>query len=1199
MDEAGNVIMLRLSPGPASKPENVRLTKLKLAGFKTFVDPTTIVMPGPLVGIVGPNGCGKSNVIDAVRWVLGEMRASALRGGSMQDVIFNGSTTRKPVQRASVELVFDNSQGRAQGAWSRYSEIAVKRVLDRSGNSSYHINNTQVRRKDVVDLFLGTGLGPRAYAIIEQGMISRLIEARPEDVRGFLEEAAGVTKYRERRKETEGRLSDARDNLARLDDIRNELVERTEHLRGQAEVALRYREMATTLEQRQQLLWLLRREQARAAQQKLETELAEATRTLESDNARLNELEGVIEKARQQFQDCSHSTQVAQEALFNASAETTRLESELRHLTENRRRIEARLQELNVEVAEWQAREEGGRSDLARWEELLENASMRLEQAEMRHEEVTARLADADSERAVSDTAVATAQRELSQTEQRLRVEETSRASAARALETLQSRRERLQSEQAAIVEPNEIALARAEAETAALAAQLEEAETQQHAAQAESPAARAALRQAIDVETRVRRTFTETQAHHNALVQLQNRVQSQGKLGDWLKTHDLHVHTPLWRDLDVTAGWEASIESALRERLSALTGDTVSAADVLLAQSPPESLALLLPQEASTHATPPAAPPGATPLNTLVRTKNTDIAHTLDAWLSGWFGVDAVGEWIHRRDTLAPGVHLVDRAGKVLTRDTLFHHAPDSRSSGVMERQREIEQTALRLEELEHEVDAAHAAVGECETHANALQTRIEETRRTVQQLQQQQHAAHVELLKLVQAGERALEQQQRVAQDFEEIERQETAERAIMQRAESELARQQALMALQQEGLDAALAVATERDHALRELRIAEQSAARDVQEAAFSQRECQARLDDTRRSLELATAQHARAANEIATNESELLATTPAHSEAALQEALELRNQREAALTTCRTAQEAAATHLREVEELRLATEHSAAPLRERIAEQRLAVQAANLSVEQFTDRLTEVKADIEALMSLLHADDVKEAALARDVARLTREINSLGAVNLAALDELSAAEARSNYLSEQYDDLMRAITTLEDAIRRIDRETREQLRQTYDAVNNHFGTIFPQLFGGGHAELVLEGEEILDAGVSIVAQPPGKKNSSIHLLSGGEKALTAIALVFSMFQLNPAPFCMLDEVDAPLDDANTERYCNMVRRMSSQTQFIFISHNKVTMEIAEQLVGVTMQEQGVSRIVEVNVEEALRMAEPVPA
>src|SRR5690554_385014 len=357
------MVSWRAIPDPAPAADHVRLAKLKLAGFKTFVDPTTVLTPGNLVGVVGPNGCGKSNIIDAVRWVLGEMRASALRGESMHDVIFNGSTTRKPVQRASVELVFDNAEGRAMGQWSRYAEISVKRVLDRSGESSYHINNTQVRRKDVIDLFLGTGLGPRAYAIIEQGMISRIIEARPEDIRGFLEEAAGVTKYRERRKETEGRLSDARDNLARLEDIRGELGERIEHLREQARVASRYRELHAAHEQRQQLLWLLKLTQARGEQQRMEQELAATSSRLEADNARLAELEAAVETVREHHQQCAEATQEAQSALFGASAEASRLDSEVRHLKDTRARLEQRLAELAASLVDWQARQRAAQQD--------------------------------------------------------------------------------------------------------------------------------------------------------------------------------------------------------------------------------------------------------------------------------------------------------------------------------------------------------------------------------------------------------------------------------------------------------------------------------------------------------------------------------------------------------------------------------------------------------------------------------------------------------------------------------------------------------------------------------------------------------------------------------------------------------------------------------------------------------------------
>ncbi len=1176
----------------------MRLTKLKLAGFKTFVDPTTIMMPDNLVGIVGPNGCGKSNVIDAVRWVLGEMRASALRGESMQDVIFNGSTTRKPVQRASVELVFDNAEGRAPGGWSRYAEIAVKRVLDRSGESSYHINNTQVRRKDVVDLFLGTGLGPRAYAIIEQGMISRIIEARPEDIRGFLEEAAGVTKYRERRKETEGRLSDARDNLARLDDIRSELSERVEHLREQAEVAARYRELHAAHEQRQHLLWLMKREQARDEQGRLEAELADATRRLDADNMRLIELEATVEAARERHHEASEATQAAQSELFAASSEASRLESELRHLVDTQSRIERRISELATEGADWQARERTSLDERGRWQDLLENAAHRAAQAKARHEEVAGRLPEAESAAAEAAAAVTNARRDLAETEKTQRVEETRRAGARRTLDALAARRARVEQEQGAIAGPDATRIARLEAELAELDAALDDLRNAQADAQARWPEAQATLRAAIEDEKLARRAHTDARAHHDALVRLQQGVQAQGKLGDWLRERGLEGLMPLWRALDVDAGWESAVESVLRERLAALTGDTAAAVRALLDAAPPESLAVVL--SGGDAPTPEAAvlPAGSEPLTRYVRSSDAALAGVLDTWLADCFAVESVAERIEDRQMLAPRACLVDRGGRILTRAALIHHAPDGRTHGVVERQREIDAAGETLGELEATAERAHAAVTEREQAASALQSSIEQMRQELQQLQQRQHTGQVELLKLVQAGERADEQRRRAEHDLDEIRRLEAAEALLVEQADIEHARLGELSGLQQAALDAATEVAAERERALRELRMLEQGAAREAQEAAFSQRECEARLDDISRALTLAAEQLVRIAEESAEHEETLAATDRSRSEAALQQALDLRERRERTLAASRNAQEEAAARLRETEELRLATEHSVAPLRDRISELRLAVQAATMAAQQFDERLTEAQADSETLRPLL-TDDLRETALTREVARLAREIEALGAVNLAALDELAASEQRRDYLDAQFEDLTSAITTLEDAIRRIDRETREQLRQTFDTVNARFGELFPQLFGGGRAELVLSGEEILDAGVQIIAQPPGKKNSSIHLLSGGEKALTAIALVFSMFQLNPAPFCMLDEVDAPLDDANTERYCNMVHRMSAQTQFIFISHNKVTMEIARQLVGVTMQEQGVSRIVEVDIEEALRMAEPEPA
>jgi chromosome segregation protein len=1170
----------------------VRLSKLKLSGFKTFVDPTTVLTPGDLVGVVGPNGCGKSNIIDAVRWVLGESRASALRGESMQDVIFNGSATRKPVARASVELVFDNAGGRASGQWSQYAEISVKRVLDRSGESTYSINHVQVRRKDVIDLFLGTGLGPRAYAIIEQGMISRIIEARPEDIRGFLEEAAGVTKYRERRRETEGRLADARDNLLRLDDIRVELGGRIEHLAVQAEVAERYQRLNTSHAERQNLLWLLKRNEARGQRQQISEALNDATRRIEVDSARLQALEGEVEQAREAHFATSEAVHLAQSELFAAGAELSRLEAERRHLVEARQRLETRLTQLATDEAQWRSRLSTLAGEDERWQSLAENAALRAAQAEGRHEEAGQRLPEAEEAVRLAEGTSAVLRRELAQTEQHLRVEETKRASALRALEGLAQRRERLEREIDLIEVPDERGLAERDGRLEMTRAALEAAQEELAAIQHALPEAQAALRSALDGERQAQRRLTELRARRDALVQLQHKVHSQGALGDWLKRHGYAALEPLWETIRVAQGWEMAVEAALRERLAALPAADPAAVLDSLVDAPPGSVAFALPLagEASVD----VGAEAGIPLVEQIQFVSERFASALRGWLAGVRAVDDLGPWLAGHAALRPGALLVTGRGQALARGVLSHYAPDARTHGVMERQREIEDLEAELVQQQELATQAHERFATAEAEVQHAQDRATELRRHAQGLQQQFHSEQVEVLKLSQARSRAVERQEQIEHDLADLGRLEAAERAHLEQAELEQARCSELAELQRTRLDGALEVQRERENLLREARSLEQAAGRELQEARFSERECATKLEDVARNRGLAEEQLGRIGAETESREAELVATSTITNEAALQAALDQRAAREQALSGRRDALAEATARLKQLEELRLATEHAVAPLRERVAQLRLDVQAAELAEGQFAARLEEAGADEAALAPLL-SEELREVSLQREINRLAREIAELGAVNLAALTELTSARERKGYLDAQFDDLTEAIATLEDAIRRIDRETREQLAETYNTVNRHFSTLFPQLFGGGEARLVLTGEEILDAGIQIVAQPPGKKNSSIHLLSGGEKALTAIALVFSMFQLNPAPFCMLDEVDAPLDDTNTERFCNMVKRMSSQTQFLFISHSKITMEIAQQLIGVTMQEQGASRVVEVDIEEALRLAE----
>ncbi len=1170
----------RLCP---SRRRPVRLSKLKLAGFKTFVDPTTIQMPGQLVGVVGPNGCGKSNIIDAVRWVLGESRASALRGDAMTDVIFNGSGTRKPVGRASVELVFDNAQGRAAGQWSQYAEIAVKRVLERDGQSDYFINNTRVRRRDVIDVFLGTGLGPRAYAIIEQGMITRIIEARPEELRAFLEEAAGITKYRERRKETQGRLDDARDNLVRLDDIVGELGTRIERLQKQAEIAARYTDMNRRLSERQALLWAMKQRSAAAEADALTLEAGRIENDIERETAALRHHEAALERIRTEHFASSEAVHVAQAELLTANAEASRLEDDLKRAAENRHKLEARIAQLEAEVANWRARIESIETDTGRWTELAEHAAHRIEQAEARHETTSALLPEAEAAFQEAEQQANLARRELAAVEQQLKVEETHRANAGRTLNSLAGRRERIAHDEAQLIEPDREALALAQDKLESLQMAQEAAQQRLQAAQNAVPQLQAQVRNAQDAERAATRTLTETRARRDALVELQRKTQTDGKLAPWLAALGLQDAKPLWQSLQVDAGWELAVEAVLRERLGALeaaSADTLASA--CAAGAAPQNLTLALPGSDV------RADVGADSLRHRVRAHDARWDALLDLWLGPVAAVESL-------DFTASGLR-VDREGRVAQGASLTLYAPDARTHGVLERARDIERLAEEIELADAQLAESREGLREAEAALAGAHEEQAAARREQQSLTQAAHSAQVEQIKLAQAVSRFDEQRAALARDRAEVDQAEQTERAHLERADAEIERARELIEVQRMRLDAATEAQKNADSQLREARFADQAAARELQEANFSQRECASRLTDLANNLAMAKTQLENAELERALRSDEFAQIDEGSIDSRLQQVLDNRRAREQVLATCRDAQEVLAAQLRELESQRANTEHLLAPARERLAELKLKQQAAALNAEQYAQRLGEIELPegrLDALLGEGEAERVREGALTAEISRLTREIAALGAVNLAALEELAQANERKGYLDAQSTDLRDAIATLEDAIRRMDRDTRALLKETYDRVNTEFGRIFPELFGGGEARLVMTGDEILDAGLQVFAQPPGKRNASIQLLSGGEKALTATALVFAFFQLNPAPFCMLDEVDAPLDDTNTERFCEMVKRMSASTQFVFISHNKITMEMAQQLVGVTMQERGCSRVVEVDMEAALKL------
>jgi chromosome segregation protein len=1178
----------------------VRLIKLKIAGFKSFVEPTIVLFPSQLAGVVGPNGCGKSNIIDAVRWVLGESKASELRGESIQDVIFKGSGNRKPVSRASVELFFDNSQGRAAGQWSQYGEITVKRVLDREGNSSYYINNLHVRRRDVIDLFLGTGLGPRAYAIIGQGMISRIVEAKPDELRLFLEEAAGVTKYKERRKETEHRLEDARENIARVNDICSELEAQVTRLQAQAEVAKHYRTLHEQVSIKQSVLWLKKRNDARRDAQELAQQVKAAAIQVDAGMAQLREVEARVEHAREAHFAASDALHAAQAEMYAVNGEVSRLEAELNHIREARTRLELRLTQLADEEAHWTAQKRQLIEEETRWQTLLENARNRSALAASQHAEAAERLSVMEEAVRLAANEVAAARREQNQIEQALRLAEADHGHAQRALENLAQQQTRLEQDRLALGAPDPALLILAQEHEMRSKEALEAAQTQLALTQAAIPAAESELRSAREALQAAHRRLTETRAQHGALEQLQAKVAPSGEIGAWLKARGLSEAKPLWQSIQVNTGWETAVEAVLRERFSALMADATTlraALDV----PPPVILTLVLANPVAQQAIPVASDT----LRAQVQCNDPRWAAVLDEWLANVIIVDDLSakcplrqDSEHAQQVSGLPSAYVSRAGHIMTSNGITLYVPDAKTHGVIERQREIDELSGLIIAHSEAERLAREVQQTAEQKLALLQTQLTAARRGAQEAQQAFHTAQLEALKLAQAQARFEERSTQIDRDFAELSRQYAAEQARAERAELEAKQQREMLAAIRLQLDQLFEAQRQQEAALREARQLETQLAREMQEAGFSERECLSKLEDNARAATTANSQLARITTETEAASTEIARISDQVLQEQLHDVLDDKRAKESALADRRNALESAAAELRSLDEQRLQLEQGIAPLHERINQLNMKVQAAQMSEAQFQERLTEInlltEAD-EAPFAEALAAQPKDSVLQSEITRLNREIEALGPVNLAALDELTSATERKGYLDEQSADLASAIGTLENAIRQIDRETREQLQETYNTVNSHFGQLFPQLFGGGEARLILTGDEILDAGIQIMAQPPGKKNTTIHLLSGGEKALTAIALVFAIFQLNPAPFCMLDEVDAPLDDSNTVRFCEMVKRMSVQTQFIFISHNKIAMEMAQQLIGVTMQEQGVSRVVEVDIGEAMRLAD----
>jgi len=1186
----------------------MRLRSIKLAGFKSFADPTTFELPGQLVGVVGPNGCGKSNIMDAVRWVLGESKASELRGESMQDVIFNGTTQRKPAHRASVELVFDNALARAGGQWNQFSEIAVKRVLTRDGNSSYFINNQAVRRRDVQDVFMGTGLGARAYAIIGQGTISRIIESKPEELRLFLEEAAGVSKYKERRREAENRLRDTRENLTRVEDILRELDANLEKLEHQAEVASQYRGLQEQGKLKQHQLWFLKHRDASAEEERVKASVRVAVNELEARLAALREVEASLESVRQKHYAASDDLHEAQGALGEASLSVSRLEERIRYIVDARQRVNTRLAELQAHDAQWLQRRQQAQQELEeirRQEEASDEAAADLA---AHVKEQAAKVPDAEEAWRVAQQLANEQRQRGADLQQQLRLLAAESRSVDEQSRGLQSRRDRISGELRGLSAPDGARLQALLTEKQHAQGVAEEAALRLADVGGRLPELDKARRAAWEEANGMGARQAATSARLEALRALQDKVQTEGKLKPWLHRHGLSSMTGLWRRLHIETGWERALEAALRERLSALEVGRLDTLKAFAADPPPVKLAFYCahvadsagaPQGAAAGSTaaepPPQGPPGA-PLMALIRTDgNHRLRHLLQDWLQGVYTASSLDEALAQRACLQHGQVLITREGHAVSAEALSFHAPDSEQAGLLARAQEIEHLQKELRAQSLVADQARSAQVKAEAAHTQAHLQASQLRQEAASMQSRAHQLEVQWLRLNQQRQATQERAEQLEGEMAELD---THLQALRERRASDEARFEALdvqLALEQQRHAELDEVAIERERELATARDLHRSLERRAQEAEFASRSLRARAQELCRLVQAADLQIQTNAASFQSAHAELAELDDASARAGLQRAVQERLQCEQALATTRQRYEALSAQLRQADEQRMGIEQGLQALRDGITGLQLQAQAAALGAAQFLDPLKDAEVDLQWIAAGIEAGGVRLWGLQGEIDRINREINALGAVNLAALDELGRARQRKAFLDAQNADLFEAITTLEGAIRKIDLETRGLLLGTFRQVNEHFGRMFPLLFGGGHARLEATGDEILDAGVQVMAQPPGKKNSTIHLLSGGEKALTAIALVFAIFELNPAPFCLLDEVDAPLDDANTERYTRLVTQMAQGTQFLFVSHNKIAMEMARQLVGVTMQEQGVSRIVAVDMESAVSMAE----
>lgn len=1162
----------------------MRLKSIRLAGFKSFVDPTTVSFPSNMTAVVGPNGCGKSNIIDAVRWVLGESSARNLRGESMTDVIFNGSNARKPVSQASIELVFDNSAGTLQGEYASYAEISIRRRVTREAQSTYYLNGVKCRRRDITDIFMGTGLGPRSYAIIEQGMISRLVEARPDDLRIFIEEAAGISKYKERRRETENRIRRTQENLERLLDLRDELGRQIERLQRQANAAEKYRDYKAEERTLQAQLTALRWQQLNGQAGEHEAAISQLETALEACIAEQRQADAKIELLRDSHHELSDTFNRVQGRFYAVGADIARQEQSIQHAEQRLRQLQDDLREAERARLDMEAHLASDRELLAGLEEELLDITEQHAAAQLNEE--CAAAAFLQAEEAMQDwqerwnaAAEQGAQPKNEAGVQRTRIDQLEQNS-----QRLLTRQQRLQSEQQSLQDdPAAETLDELAERIDQAQAQLDELSATQQLQAEQLQDTQEQISEKTQQQQQVQGQLQRLQGRISALEALQQAaLNPEQGVQEWLEHQQLLQQPRLLDGLKVESGWELAVETVLAADLQAVQVDDWAELDL-------SSLS-------SGHLRLVSHSAAVVPVKDSLLSKVLAAAVDVSPWLAKVYAVENLEQALQLRPQLNSGESVVSQDGYWLAAHFLSVQRGEQHSSGVLARGQELDELQLSVAELEEQEQMLDEQLQDLHNERATLQDQSEQLRRD----EQGAHRVLSELNSQLSASSARIEQLQlrRTAitaeladvTEQQQIEAEQIAEaRLLLQDALDHMAdAEQQQQKLRDEQGQLRSQFEQSRQQAQQEKNTLHQLALRSSTlttqkrstEQALQRLEQQfSQADQRREQLNL----------NLAEGESPIDALR-----AQLEELLQKRLATDDELRAARSALDDADTQMREADKQRSQAEQRAQEVRAQLEQQRLALQTLTVQKETFNQQLQALQLDVHQLLEQLPAD-AEISVWEQQLSELATRIERLGAINLAAIEEYRQQSERKTYLDAQNDDLEEALNTLENVIRKIDRETRNRFKETFDLINSGLQELFPKIFGGGHASLEMTGDDLLSTGVAIMARPPGKKNSTIHLLSGGEKALTALALVFAIFQLNPAPFCMLDEVDAPLDDANVVRYARLVKEMSETVQFIYITHNKIAMELADQLLGVTMHEPGCSRLVAVNVEEAAALAE----